>query len=99
MNDYRDDVFYSDIYDDIPSFDEDGLTNFDASERPIYEEAIRRYGDDSLYIGVAMPPMGSHVPLAGDLALRRDRSIKTGDLSPFWRIFEQVRAEHRKEPA
>lgn len=69
----------------------DALTNFTPDQRPIYEEAIARYGDGSLYIG---KPTREGLPNWFALRQRGRRSDNCQDLSAFWRVFEAVKAEH-----
>jgi hypothetical protein len=69
----------------------DALTNFDVRQKPIYEEAIKRYGDAMFYIGEPIT-WKSRQPPYECLALRY-RGPR-GDLSEFWRAFERVKAEH-----
>jgi hypothetical protein len=65
------------------------LTNFRVEERPIYEEAIRRFGDNSLVIlQEAFTTNGR--PLQGCNSLH---CFDHKELGPFWEIFQQVKKE------
>ena len=62
-----------------------GVTNFNKEDRWIYERAIDIYGDPKLEIG---SPIGLLVGCTTHLALYYSTH---GDLSKFWRIYDDVR--------
>lgn len=67
----------------------DALTNFAPGDFHLYYAAIRRFGDDSLYIGKPTPN-----GVASYFALRQHgRPYLRADLSDFWRVFDGIRAE------
>jgi hypothetical protein len=90
-----DDDFYCD-WDDIMTrpdpehFSEGGtaVTNFSEHMRPVYVEAVKRYGKS--FMRVAQHPYGG-VPQNYGGALHCDAGFQ--DLSRFWEIFEQVKAD------
>lgn len=71
-----------------------GVTNFDASKRPIYEQALSVYGDSDLRT--------SDGPMSGggfdgqcslhDFAHGKQRG-RTRGLDEFWEVFRRVEAE------
>ena len=72
------------------------VTNFPPKDRPIYEEAIKRYGDPNIQIKDT--PFGYHY-FEGDFSLHNfgPSFIDGGEgLGQFWRIFEQVKEERIK---
>lgn len=65
------------------------ITNFDRSDRHIYQKAIELSGHSELYIADdATDILGNRLTYL--LALR---SKERQDLSDFWDIFEQIRKE------
>jgi hypothetical protein len=84
-------MFYFD--DDEDWFEEeDLLTNFDDSKLIIYEEAIKRSGENHLFISdKAFDCKGR--PLSGRHSLRtKDRQDETR----FWKIFREVEKKYLK---
>lgn len=76
-------------YDDYGFEEEDLLTNFSERALPLYERAIKEYGDDSLYINTeAFDSRGSKID--GYYSLRT--SIHK-DRHSFWRLFDKIYAE------
>ena len=68
------------------------LTNFDKEERPMFEEAIRQYGKADVFItDDAYDMSGRCVDWYHALRCTHD-----GDYSPFWRVFERVKASWGK---
>lgn len=66
-----------------------GITNFSHNQTVLYARAIEAYGDPHLYIGPPIPTRDTTT----DRALRRRPDNTRGDLSKFWRIFEQIKKE------
>lgn len=67
-----------------------GVTNFNIEDLEIYTGSIELYENDILYIGEPMPPLyGSEKYLA--LRLKSD----AGDLSGFWKIFNNIKAKRK----
>lgn len=71
-----------------------GVTNTDADQLPIYQEAVRRYGNRNGH-QLVMSDL-SMSPKCGGLSLHDlsflDRTRK-GSLDEFWAIFDRVRKE------
>ena len=65
-----------------------GITNFDIEDLGIYQEAIRRSGDTSLFI--------QQSPMSGSATANPCCSLHSNqrkDRSEFWAIYRQVAAE------
>lgn len=65
-----------------------GITNFDIEELPLYEDAIKLYGDPTLFISEnIMVPECFLIP-------ENERCLcctEWKDLSAFWRIFDKLK--------
>ena len=77
-----------DFLEDCPQ-NENLLTNFKLEALPIYEEALRRYGKDDVYI-CEDAYWGNGYKDETMCSVRRRRE---GDFSEFWNIVHQVKAE------
>ena len=64
-----------------------GVTNFDWRQQPLYEQAIKQFGDKDLSVGVPM----AFVPGCGLLALHASSGKFPENMSDFWQIFEALR--------
>lgn len=82
-------MFY---YDEKGRFEEeDLLTNFSAHKLPLYEKAVKEFGDDTLYISdTAYDCRGRR--LNGYCSLR---TTIHKDRSDFWRLFNSLREEFK----
>ena len=70
------------------------VTNFSLDQREIYEEAIKRHADPLLVIEERpCPPCPQEY---GHALHWRNNDVKW-DLSPFWRVFDAVRAERKSK--
>ena len=79
---------YRDLGDGVHWTDKSGgkgMTNFSIDKLAIYEEAIKQYGDDDLFIGKPIKPIDKNNQ--SYLALYCD-GIK--NLSDFWRVYERT---------
>lgn len=74
-------------------FDKNLLTNFRECKLPIYQEAIKEFNSDSLFIeNDAYDCTGRK--LEGYYALK---TIKHKDKSEFWKIFRRIEKEFEEE--
>ena len=70
-----------------------GVTNFSISKKEIYEQAIKEYGDNSLFISDDIMVPERREPGTGMCLHHTQR----GDLSAFWRIFDRIEREKEGE--
>jgi hypothetical protein len=70
------------------------VTNFDEEDRPLYEAAIKEYGDADLFISDTPMP-----PKTWGASLHDLRGVKgrKGGLGAFWRVFDELKG--RQNPA
>lgn len=78
-----------------------GVTNFDVKQFPLYEEAVRRFGNPLLV--VSQHPMPVHGRYYDSMGSLHWLGLQRRDLSDFWQIFEAVKKEiaadeERKRP-
>lgn len=69
-----------------------GVTNFTEDMRPVYVEAVKRYGDKRLRVHAKSFGKGNQ-NYGGSLHNHGERK----DLSDFWDIFDKVRTEMGKD--
>jgi len=75
-----------------------GVTNFEENEMPLYEKAIKRFGDTELV--VSDKPIEAKVPykILLKMKLCSFHNLKENhDLSDFWKVFKQVKSENENE--
>lgn len=75
-----------------------GITNFDKPVRPIYEAAIKEYGDPSLLVvDKPFPGMNGCYNAWMEAKMHSLHRVgRGGDLSGFWRVFEALKAANVK---
>lgn len=89
MFDYEDDGFREDYQDKFDCwFEEDDLlTNFFSNQLPLYERAIKEFGDDTLYIS-DKAYHSNGFKMEGVYSLR---TTVHKDRSDFWNLFDSLR--------
>lgn len=58
-----------------------GITKFSANDLPLYVEALKRHGDDDLFL------VGHELHIKNGIR----------ELGPFWKIFEAVKEEFKQQ--
>ena len=77
-----------------------GITNFPPEDLPVYEEAIKQYGDSTLFV-MNKPMAGYEKVSKGYCSFHQENTDKlkenNGCLQKFWDLFDKIQGKFDKE--
>jgi len=92
FDDIEEREYEEDLYDFRDFEEEDLLTNFSAYQLPLYEKAVKEYGDDTLYISNEAYNCHGH-KMEGSYSLR---TVSNNDRTSFWNLLDSLRPLFQK---